>query len=120
MKITTGTIEVNEAGLIINNFKTKSGFKPVYVLEQSHSIRLLMKGERIPMLINVASITDYSMNSVFNLFTQDNLTSVSKLAIFMSSETKCSIINLLLKFKNTACSVRVFTDYEEASKWLKA
>jgi hypothetical protein len=120
VKITTGAIEINEAGLIINNFKTRSGFKPVYILEQSHTIRLITEKNLMPMLVNVSSVEDYSAASVFNLFTVDNLSSVSKMAIFMSSDLKCNFINFLLKFKSTACPVRVFTDFEDADTWLRS
>ncbi len=120
MKITTGAIEINEAGLIINNFKTRSGFKPVYVLEQTHAVRLTVGNELLPMLVNVSSVNDYSISSVFNLFTNDNLSSVSKMAVFMTSDYKCAMINFMLNFKSTKCPVKIFTDYEDADKWLRS
>jgi hypothetical protein len=120
VKITTGAIDINEAGLIINNFKTRSGFKPVYVLEQTHAIRLTVGKSLLPMLVNISSVDDYSISSVFNLFTKENLSAVSKVAIFMSSSYKCSMINFLLRFKSTSCPVRVFTDFEDADTWLRS
>ncbi len=120
VKITTGAIEINEAGLIINNFKTRSGFKPVYILEQAHAVRLLTDEKRLPMLVNISSVDDYSTSSVFNLFTVENLSSVSKMAVFMSSDLRCGLINFMLKFKNTNCPVRVFTDFNNADLWLRS
>ncbi|MFZ9847207.1 MAG: hypothetical protein ACO3EE_03515 [Flavobacteriales bacterium] len=120
VKITTGAIEINEAGLIINNFKTRSGFKPVYILEQAHAVRQLSLDKRLPMLVNISSVDNYSATSVLNLLTADNLSSVSKMAIFMSSEFKCGLINFMLKFKSTNCPVRVFTDFNNADLWLRS
>ncbi len=120
VKTTTGVIEINEAGLIINNFKTRSGFKPVYVLEQSHTIRLITEKKLLPMLVNIYSMQDYSSTLVFNLFTTDYLSSVSKMAVFMSSDFKCKFINFILKFKSTDCPVRAFTNFEDADTWLRS
>jgi len=119
VKTTTSSIEIDTFGVVQNVFKTKSGFKLAYIIEQSNTIRQMLNGKKAPILVNVTKVDEITLRYYSRLIHANNLESASALAVLVSSTLQKRMLNVWYRLYTRHCPVRAFSNEQEANVWLQ-
>ena len=119
VKTTTSSIEIDPFGVVQNVFKTKSGFKLAYIIEQSNTIRQMLNGKKAPILVNVSKVDEITLRYYSRLISADNLESASALAVLVSSTLQKRMLNVWYRLHTRHCPIRAFSNEQEANIWLQ-
>ncbi|MFM7024089.1 MAG: hypothetical protein ACKOXB_14045 [Flavobacteriales bacterium] len=120
IKTTTSSIEVDSMGVIENTFKTRSAFKPAYVLEQANTIRQLLNGKKALIIVNVLKVDQIKFVHYSRLLEENNLENATAMAFLVNSVFQKKAFNIWYGMKKKNCPVMAFTNKEEALVWLKS
>ena len=99
---------------------THSGFKKVYVIEQTNSIKHLLKGVKKPLILDLTKIDKSSIDDIKSLVSTETIQISSAIAIVLRSSLKKIAVNTLLTLKNskTGCPCQCFLNFNDAETWL--
>lgn len=82
---------------------THSGFKKVYVIEQTNSIKHLLKGVKKPLILDLTKMDKSSIDDIKSLISTETIQISSAIAIVLRSSLKknsCKYTVNFKKFKN--------------------
>ncbi|MCX6180834.1 MAG: hypothetical protein NT150_02745 [Bacteroidetes bacterium] len=119
IKTTTSSIELDSFGIIQNTFKTRSAFKPVYVLEQANTIRQILQGKKAPIIVDASKVDQIKLSHYAHLLKVENIEYATAIAVFVDSSFQRNLLNFLYGIKKPACPFKVFTSRDEAIIWLQ-
>ena len=119
VKTTTSSIELDSFGVIQNTFKTRSAFKPVYILEQANAIRQILNGKKAPIMVNVMKVDQIKLTQYSKLLHQQNLENATAIALLVNSAFQKIMLNFWYGMKKAPCPLMAFTSKEEAIVWLQ-
>ncbi len=122
IKTTTASIEiVQNQNLILEKAKTKSFFKKAYILENLLAIKHLIKGNDLPIVVDLSKIENIPFLGFYRFIHQKRSTVNTPLVFVMNSKYKlglCKFLYLLIKPKNK--DFKIFNSREDAIKWISS
>ncbi|MEY5042400.1 MAG: hypothetical protein RLZZ414_1964 [Bacteroidota bacterium] len=122
IKTTTASIEiVQNQNVILEKATTKSFFKKAYILENSLAIKHLIKGNDLPIVVDLSKIENIPFLGLYRFIHQKKMSVKNHLVFVMNSKYKfslCKFLNLLIKSKNK--DLKIFNSREDAIKWVSS
>ncbi len=122
IKTTTASIEiVQNQNVILEKAKTKSFFKKAYILENSLAIKHLIKGNDLPIVVDLSKIDNIPFLGLYRFIHQKSLLVKNHLVFVMNSKYKlglCKFLNFMIKPKNK--DLKIFNSREDAIKWVSS
>lgn len=120
LRTTTNSIHITNNGIIVSKMNTHSGFKKVYVIEQTNSIKHLLKGVKKPLILDLTKMDKSSIDDIKSLISTETIQISSAIAIVLRSSLKKIAVNTLLTLKSskTVCPCQCFLNFNDAETWL--
>ena len=115
---TTNSVSLLQPGIVLNTFRTSSGFKTPYLVEQEIEIRSLAGNLHTHLIIDLSKI-NCPKDRISKLLSHEIVLRSKSTALVTKEKSLILFLNLWKKIKNSP-HLNCFTSQEHALNWIKS
>ena len=117
MHTTTNSIEVLQPGIILNSYRTRSGFKAPYLFEQALEIKSLVGNLNTHLIIDLSKIS-CPKDSITKLLNHEIVKKSKSTALITKEKSVILFMSVWKKIRNNQNKINCFSTQESALDWI--